>query len=283
MQLKGSRAGLMIVCAALLLLTASPVAAEDHELSRRKATGRNDGGSLLGEAGDEVPGRLVNNNQSSNSGPNCTKEDGTRDYLRYKGLMYTTMEQQRTVIRPEEQRPGEYLHVYCGDERIGFYFFPEDEPVDPRYLADTVRITPPDPVLVTSPAATEQLVDIEVWFWVETWEPLSADASAGDVSVTVSAVPSTLIIDPGDGSPTFECSGPQAVYDPALPADAQSSDCTHTYTRAGNYTATATLVYDASFTSNVPGAGGGLGTIETTSTLDLAVAEAQAINTQAGG
>jgi hypothetical protein len=47
--------------------------------------------------------------------------------------------------------------------------------------------------------------------------------------------------------------------------------------RAGNYTATATVVYDVSFTSNV-GVSGGLGTIEPSSTLPMAVSEAQAIN-----
>ena len=278
----------VVIALSFLILTALPAGADD--LGDRRAEAINDGENLEALARDQVPGipgiPANENNQGDDGGPNCTRSDGTPDYLRFGPRLFSTMEEQRSTYHPDEQRPGEWLHLYCGDEWLDFVFIPdgEEEPVvDPRTLAETVRITPPDPVLVTSPAATEQLVDIEVWFWVETWEPLSADASAGDVSVTVSAVPSTLIIDPGDGSPTFECSGPQAVYDPALPADAQSSDCTHTYTRAGNYTATATLVYDTSFTSNVPGAGGGLGTIETTSTLDLAVAEAQAINTQAGG
>jgi hypothetical protein len=69
------------------------------------------------------------------------------------------------------------------------------------------------------------------------------------------------------------------VYNLNLAASAQSSNCTHTYLRAGNYTATATVVYDISFTSNV-GVNGTLGTIEPSSTIALAVAEAQAINTK---
>ena len=276
-----SRLGL--VPAALVAVTCSltvlPAAAGDgpaESPSNDRVTGTNTGDSVTGTASEEVPGHLVSNN-GSGGGPNCTKSDGTPDYLRYEGLQYTTMHEQRTEIRPEEQRPGEYRHVYCGDERIGFFFFPDGEPVDPRFLAETVSITPPAPVLRTSPAAAEHLVDIEAWFWAENWEPIGRSATAGSVTVTVSAEPAHLLVDPGDGSPPFICAGPQPVYDPGLPSSAQSSDCTHTYSRAGNYTAAATVVYDVSFTSNVD-VSGGLGTIEPSTTLPMAVSEAQALN-----
>jgi hypothetical protein len=238
----------------------------------------NDGRTATGTASEEVPGDLVSNNHSG-GGPNCTKSDGTPDYLRYEGLQYTTMEEQRTEIRPEEQRPGEYRHVYCGDERVGFFFFPDSEPVDPRFLAETVTITPAAPVLRTSPGTEDHLVNVEAWFWAEMWEGISDTATAGSVTVNVRAEPTSLIVDPGDGTSPFTCPGPQPVYNPNLPASIQSSNCTHTYLRAGNYTATATVVYDISFTSNV-GVSGGLGTIEPTSTAAVAVAEAQAINTK---
>jgi hypothetical protein len=272
-----SRVSLSVVGLAALMssLTVLPAAAD---VGDPRVGADNDGQNASGTAREEVPGYLVRSNHSG-GGPNCTKSDGTPDYLRYKGLQYTTMEEQRTEIRPEEQRPGAYRHVYCGNERVGFFFFPDGEPVDPRFLAETVTITPSAPVLRTSPAATNHLVDIEAWFWAETWEGISEPATAGSVTVTVSAEPATLIVDPGDGSAPFTCDGPQPAYNPNLPASAQSSDCTHTYTRAGNYTATATLVYDVSFTSNV-GVDGDLGTIEPSSATALAVAEAQAINTK---
>jgi hypothetical protein len=79
------------------------------------------------------------------------------------------------------------------------------------------------------------------------------------------------------GTCPITCENPPA-YDPAVPAADQSSPCTHVYQRAATVTATATLVYETSFTSNV-GAGGQLGTIEPTSTVALTVSEAQAINT----
>lgn len=263
---------------AVVVLTAPPVAADDPEIGDGRVTGTNDGGSATGTAEEEVPGYLVSNNDGG-GGPNCTRSDGTRDYLRYEGLQWTTMEEQRTEIRPEEQRPGTYQHVYCGDEYVGFYFFPEGESVDPRFLAETVTITPSAPVLGTSPDPGNHLVNVEAWFWAENWDGPSGSATAGAVTVVVSAEPTTLVIDPGDGSAPFTCVGPQPAYDPQLPSSAQSSDCTHTYTRAGTYTATATLVYDVSFTSNVDVAGD-LGTIEASSTTVLEVSEAQAINTR---
>ena len=213
------------------------------------------------------------------SGPNCTKSDGTRDYLHYEGLQYTTMEDQYTEIRPEEQRPGVYLHVYCGDEYVDFQFFPDGPPVpqiDPRTLAESVTITPDAPGIRTSPVAGQHLVNLDAWFWTEEWETVSESATAGFVTVTVTAEPSELIIDPGDGSASFTCAGPAEAYDDGAPASSQSSDCTYTYRRAGRFTATATVVYDVSFTSNI-GVSGDLPAIDTDASVPLAVRESQAV------
>ncbi|MGH9111482.1 MAG: hypothetical protein ACRDZN_04165 [Acidimicrobiales bacterium] len=270
----------MAFMAALSSLTVLPAGAgdgTDEGTSNRRATASADGGSVTGTAEEDV--RAIPANRGGNGGgPDCTRSDGTPDYLRHGPLLVTTMEEQRTIIRPEEQRPGEWLHLYCGDDWLDFVFLPEGQQVDPTSLARSVRITPPAPVLRTSPAAGNHLVDIEAWFWAENWRGLSEPATAGSVTVTVSAEPASLVVDPGDGSASFTCAGPQPVYNESLPSSAQSSDCTHTYTRAGSYTATATVVYDVSFTSNL-GPSGDLGTIEPSSTTVLDVSEAQAINT----
>jgi hypothetical protein len=259
-------------------LTVPPAAADEGDgPSDRRVTVDNDGDSATGTAEDSVP--AIPAGESGGGGPNCTKSDGTPDYLRYGPRLFSTMEEQRTLYHPEEQRPGEWLHLYCGDEWLDFVFLPEAQQVDPTTLARSVTITPAAPVLRTSPGAEDHLVNVEAWFWAEMWEGISESATAGSVTVNVSAEPASLIVDPGDGTAPFTCPGPQPVYDLSLPASAQSSNCTHTYTRAGNYTATATVVYDVSFTSNV-GVNGNLGTIEPSSTTALAVAEAQAINTK---
>ena len=136
-----------------------------------------------------------------------------------------------------------------------------------------MRLTPARPVIHTSPASAEGLVGVETWFWTERWGAASASATAGTVSVTVSATPASLSIDPGDGTGPIPCPMPAPAYAPG--AD-PATGCTHVYEQAGEYTATATVVYDVGFTSNV-GAGGSLGTITTAGTATVTVREAQAI------
>lgn len=268
------------VATALWSLTVLPAAADEGDgPSNRRAAASNDGDSATGTAEDSVPAIPASNGGGGDDGPNCTRSDGTPDYLRYGPRLFSTMEEQRTLYHPDEQRPGEWLHLYCGAEWLDFVFLPEEQQVDPTTLARSVTIRPAAPVLRTSPGTEDHLVNLEAWFWAEMWEGISESATAGSVTVNVSAVPTSLIVDPGDGTGPFTCHGPQPVYNPNLPADRQSSNCTHTYLRAGNYTATATVVYDVAFTSNV-GVNGGLGTIEPSSTTVLAVAEAQAINTK---
>jgi hypothetical protein len=271
-----AHAAVGLAVAVLFLAIVDPAAADDF--GDRRITVDNNGDSATGTAEDSVPAVPAGNSRGD-GGPNCTKSDGTRDYLRYGPRLFSTMEEQRTLYHPDEQRPGEWLHLYCGDEWLDFVFLPEVQQVDPTTLARSVTITPAAPVLRTSPGAEDHLVNVEAWFWAEMWQGVSETATAGSVTVNVSAQPTSLIVDPGDGTSTFTCPGPQPVYDLNLPASAQSSNCTHTYLRAGNYTATATVVYDISFTSNV-GVNGNLGTIEPSSTTTLAVAEAQAINTK---
>jgi hypothetical protein len=227
-----------------------------------------------------APGSDGGGGRSGGGGPNCTRDDGTPDYLRYEGLQWTTMEEQRTEIRPEEQRPGVYLHVYCGPDYVEFRFFPDGPPVpqvDPRELAETVTIRPPAPEVRTSPGPEQHLVGVEAWFWVASWEPETGTATAGLVSVTVTAEPTSIVVDPGDGSGEFTCTGRPIAYDTSRPASAQSSDCTHTYTSSGTFAATVTVVYgDVGYTSNV-GPGGALPDIDTETDVELGVREAQAV------
>jgi hypothetical protein len=238
--------------------------------------GANDGESVTGNATEVGPGAPGTTTRRGNGQPNCTLSDGTPAYLRYDGLQFTTMEEQRTEIRPEEQRPGVYLHIYCGDEWQDFRFFPDQTPVDPRVLAEAVRITPPTPVIHTSPAPGDHLVDVVAWFWVEDWGDLGEGTSAGGVSVSVTATPTSVLIDPGDGSAPFTCTGQPPAYAPG--AD-PATGCTYTYQTAGEYQATATVSYETGFSSNI-GVGGALGAIDVTGAVDLAVREAQAVVTE---
>jgi hypothetical protein len=242
-----------------------------------RAGAQNNGTSVTGDAQTGGPGSATPPPGADNGsrGPNCTMQDGTPGYLSYEELMVTTQEEQRNDIRAEEtpDEPGRWLHVSCGGEYVGLQFFPDGVPVvNPWELARSVTITPPAPVIHTSPGQDDHLVGMTAWFWVDTWEPVVDGTSAGGVTVTVRALPTTLTIDPGDGTGKFTCVDPQ----PYIPGG--TSSCTHVYQRAANVTATATLTYQTSFTSNV-GANGALGPIQATSSSQFTVSEAQAINT----
>lgn len=283
MQSRVKATRVLVVLAATVLsvvaLASAPAGAGDEDTDGRDGfvDATNDGDSVDGTATDIGPGDPGTTTRTNGGGPNCTMSDGTPAYLSYEGLLVTTMEEQRTVIRPEEQRPGRYLHVSCGGEYVGFQFVADAEPVDPWVLARTVNLVPPVPVLRTSPAAGDHFVDVDAWFWVDDWQDLSETVSAGDVSVTVTAQPRALVINPGDGSPSFTCTGQPPAYDPAADADGA---CTHTYQTAGEFTATATLVYDVGFESaGADGEGGDLGTVEPTGSLAVAVSEGQAVVT----
>jgi hypothetical protein len=156
------------------------------------------------------------------------------------------------------------------------------EYVAPELLAqvavDDVLAEIPTQTIETSPQ-TEAMVAIPTWFWVEgvPTEGVTASASIPGVTVTATASPGGVEYDFGDGT-TLACQGIGTPY-----ADGATSDCTHTYERAGTYTVAATILWTGTYTVN----GGPPQPIETavarTATFDLAVNEAQAINTGAGG
>lgn len=201
------------------------------------------------------------------------------------GLRYTTQEEQRNDIREEETagREGEWGWLVCDDGRPDeLMFFPDEEPVDPEFLARSVVIAPDPPVLRTNPPIEgEQLVNLDTWFWVEggSWEPVTGEARLGTVWARVTATPRTLIIDPGDGSPSKRCEGGGTPYDASRSPQSQESGCKHSYSNPGEYTVTASIVYDASWTSNVA-AGGSLGELTPPGAeVTIPVAESQAVVT----
>lgn len=153
-------------------------------------------------------------------------------------------------------------------------------------VARSVRITPAVPALHTSPPmSVYTLVNFETWFWVEPaeWQPLEGDATAGAVTVTVTATPRELVVDPGDGSGELSCSDGGTPYDMDQPAEGQRSDCVHVYEESSwespdeRTHGTATIVYDITWSGG--GIGGNLGTITPDPVpFSIQVAEAQAVN-----
>lgn len=91
----------------------------------------------------------------------------------------------------------------------------------------------------TAPPADRNVVNVGTWFWVPkaTWKPVSATAHVvlpyGAFSVTVTATPSRLRFEPGDGSDPVWCTGPGRPWSTRL-GDDEPSDCMHTYRHASD-------------------------------------------------
>jgi hypothetical protein len=136
----------------------------------------------------------------------------------------------------------------------------------------------------TNPRTQDALVAISTWFWV-TGVPeggVTAEASVPGISVRAVAEPGAVRLDLDDGT-SITCPGGGVPYSPGA-----SSDCTHEYQRAGTYMVSATVLWTGTYTYTVDGLGTfGPFEIQTpvprTDSSELAVNEAQAINTRSGG
>jgi hypothetical protein len=146
---------------------------------------------------------------------------------------------------------------------------------------DISRIPLPD-INLNPGEERDQVVNVATWMWVDGWAPISASASAGGVTVTVTASPTHVEWDMGDGT-VVDCAGPGAVYDESRPADAQSTDCSHTYRRSSasqadqRYRIAATSYWHVTWTAST-GESGDLGVVGRTSSIRVRVAEIQAVN-----
>lgn len=142
-------------------------------------------------------------------------------------------------------------------------------PVNPAVLAQqalaTIRF--PHPSGDRSPRQTLtyqghpfSYVNLWTFFWTDpgVWHPLSATASVGEVSATVTARPVELVFDPGDGNAAVACAGPGR---PWAESDGNSppSDgaCGYRYTKvtSGPITSTQTIVWQITWvgTGNTSG------------------------------
>jgi hypothetical protein len=153
----------------------------------------------------------------------------------------------------------------------------EFEAINPQALAqvaiDDALAAINTHTLMTSPT-DEGLVAMATWYWAaDIPGQISRTASVPGMSVTVTAGPGDLRVDPGDGQPLLVCSGLGVAWAPGA-----SSDCTATYERAGTYTVTATLNWSGTYTVNGAGPFDVTVPVQREAVRQLPVAEAQAIN-----
>jgi hypothetical protein len=107
-------------------------------------------------------------------------------------------------------------------------------------------------------------VNLWLFYWTDpaTWQTLTATASAAGLTATVSANPTELIYDPGDGSATVACAGPGRPWTDADGNNPPSGGaCGYQYSKVTSspITATETIVWKITWTGtgntggNIPG------------------------------
>jgi hypothetical protein len=202
--------------------------------------------------------------------------------------------------------PGAWYFVKCPGKALTIYngalsWFPTGSPA----VAGTPRLAPsalaqqavdaltlPSPVVNLNPSAFS-VVNLRSWLWIDpqAWHSFRATATAGSVSATAVAVPSTVSWTMGDGH-SVVCGGPGTPYQPTIPEAAQTTDCSYTYLRssAGQPSAdgdsndrafrvTATITWTVSWLATGVAGGGLLPPLHTSSTVPVRVEQVESIGT----
>jgi hypothetical protein len=210
---------------------------------------------------------------------NCTAKDGT--YGKATAHPYTG-----TNHPPTPSGPGEWYQTFCAGH-AGWVWWrgPAGVPAaNEQALLNQLAPVPPD--IHLNPTG-QQVVNLRSFMWVAPIAVTTPAVAADGSSITITATPGDVLWDAGDGSPWWWChSDGGAAYDPSKSDDAQSA-CSHTYARSSaaagpqhEFTLTAHEQWTGTWTGTGGAAGGGsLGTIETSSSVPVSVAEIQALNT----
>lgn len=143
------------------------------------------------------------------------------------------------------------------------------------------KIQLPAPDMGSAPctdAGCKGTVGAPAWFWLEgdQWKTYSDSASAGGLTVSVSAKPSKVVWSLGDGQ-SVTCTSAGTPYSTSR-GWASSPDCgiPSGYSKAGTYTMTASMTYDVTF----GGDASSTTTLVRTSTSSVTVGEYQAVTTR---
>jgi hypothetical protein len=145
-----------------------------------------------------------------------------------------------------------------------------------------IRLDNPAIGITPTPGSAGGLVGLPVWLWtpsgVHTWGPLSASASSGPISVTISASVAHIVWNMGNGH-SVTCSGPGTRY-AAAAAGSSSPTCGYRYLKPSTSKPGGTFHVVATTTWRVVWNGGGeSGVITTTRTsaVDIRINQAQVI------
>ena len=165
--------------------------------------------------------------------------------------------------------PTTYLYVPNAAPAVGAAAPPP--PPDPAVLAQRAyaELTLPTPAAHRSPSEANSdpdhgglpftIVGLRTWVWVADWQPLQRTVALQGVSVTLTAAPTGLVFDPGNGDTPVACEGPGRPWTRADGNEPPvNGGCAYVYRRVsadGPVTATTSVQWSVSWTSNT-GAGG---------------------------
>jgi hypothetical protein len=127
-------------------------------------------------------------------------------------------------------------------------------------------------------------VMLQTFYWTDlgSWKTLSATASAGGLTATVTARPTQLIFDPGDGSSAVSCAGPGRPWTNADGNDPPTGEaCAYQYTKvtASPITSTQSIVWKITWTGT-GNTGGEIPQLVTSTSGQLNVMQIQTVVTQ---
>jgi len=122
---------------------------------------------------------------------------------------------------------------------------------------------------------TTSVVGVQTWLWLQGgWSSRSATAAVPGLSATVTAQPTSVAWNMGDGHQTV-CQGPGKAWNPNEPN--ATTDCSYTYAAAGRFTVTVTVTFRTTWSAS-DGTTGQLGVITGRTTVPITVDEIQAVN-----
>jgi hypothetical protein len=196
-----------------------------------------------------------------------------------------------------------YVSYVCSDEAGNVWYTeapwaPADPFIDPELLMQMALETLyfPAPSGASAPSADVGMVtQLDGYFWIDNWAPVSETATAGPVSATVTATPvqQTWTIDDSiRGATEFSCDGPGVAYDPASGGTPPEGACVwrpphssagqasrHPTTGQPCFPATVTITWGVAWTAQGAPGGGQLDPGTSSSSTCLVIDEIQAVVT----
>lgn len=211
---------------------------------------------------------------------------GGCEYIRLSdGGQQTARELAEGGWADKPQGEGAYYRKVCGGVATVVFLAAPPPAVDPRALALEAldRAFIPLPGAQTSPpAGADQVVNLPTWLWTDNWRSVSASASAGGVTATVTARPVRTVWAMGAGA-AVTCAGPGTPYSEARAGERPACSYTYRESSAGRpgerFAVSATTSWHVTWVATgAATAGGDFGEVNRTTGLSLRVAEIQTVH-----